>query len=60
MELENFRRVVLLEENQVCVETGRGYVTVAGRHLTVSALEKKRVLLQGQFEKITFSYFDER
>lgn len=55
MELEHFRRVVLLEENKLCVETGRGTVTVTGTGLTVEALERDRILLKGQFQQVTFS-----
>lgn len=58
MELEHFRRVVLLEENKLCVETGRGTVTVSGTNLTVEALERGRILLKGRFEQISFSPWD--
>lgn len=58
MELENFRRVVLLEQDKLCVETGHGYVTVTGKNLTVTALEKSRALLKGQFDEVSFSYFE--
>ncbi len=58
MELENFRRVVLLEEDKLCVETSNGYVTVVGESLTVTALEKSRVLVKGKFHQVSFSYFE--
>ncbi len=57
MELENFKKVVLLEKDKLCVETSRGYLTVTGDELTVAAMEKGRILLHGRFLQVSFSYF---
>ena len=57
MELANFRRVVLLSEEALCVETARGCVTVKGMGLTVSALEPRRLLVQGDFLQVLFSSY---
>lgn len=58
MELENFKKVILLEKDKLCVATSRGYITVTGDELTVTALEKSRVLLHGRFLQVSFSYFN--
>lgn len=58
MELENFKKVILLEQDKLCVETSRGYITVTGDELTVTAMEKNRVLLHGRFLQVSFSYFN--
>ena len=60
MELEHFRRVVLLSEDTLCVEMGRGCVTVKGAGLAVSALEPGRLLVRGKFMQVSFSEYDTR
>ena len=57
LELENFRRVVRIEPGLLCVETGRGYLTVTGQQLVVAALEKHRLLVKGRVEQIRASGF---
>ena len=57
LELENFRRVVLIEADRLCVETRRGYLTVTGQQLKVAAMETGRLLVRGRVQQITLAAF---
>ena len=57
LELEHFRRVVLIEADRLCVETRQGYLTVTGRRLQVAAMEAGRLLVRGQVQQIVFAPF---
>ena len=60
MELENFRRVVLLSEDTLCVEMGWGSLTIKGAGLAVSALEPGRLLVRGKFMQVSFAEYGAR
>ena len=60
LELEHFRRVVLIESDRLCVETRRGYLTVTGQQLKVAAMETGRLLVRGQVQQIALAPFAAR
>lgn len=55
MEIEYFRRIVVYDENKLCVELYRGLFTVYGDQLKIRTLEAHRLTLQGRFLRTDFS-----
>ena len=55
MELEQFRRIRSYEEGKLCLELGRGILTVYGDDLKIETLSARRLTLCGQILRTDFS-----
>lgn len=55
MEIEYFRRIVVYDENKLCVELPNGLYTVYGDRLKICSLAPHRLTLKGQFLRTDFS-----
>lgn len=48
MEIEQFRRILSYEEGKLCLELGRGILTVYGDDLKIETLSARRLTLVGR------------
>ena len=55
MELEQFRGIRSYEEGKLCLERGRGTLTVYGDDLKIETLSARRLTLRGQILRTEFS-----
>ena len=55
MEIEQFRRILSYEEGKLCLELGRGILTVYGDDLKIETLSARRLTLCGQILRTDFS-----
>ena len=55
MEIEQFRRIRSYEEGKLCLELGRGTLTVYGDDLKIETLSARRLTLRGQILRTDFS-----
>ena len=55
MEIEHFRRVVMYDENKLCLELAHGRFTVYGDQLKICTLAAHRITLRGRFLRTDFS-----
>ena len=55
MEIEQFRRIRSYEEGKLCLELGRGILTVYGDDLKIETLSARRLTLCGQILRTDFS-----
>lgn len=52
--VENIRKVIMLSDESVTVDTGKFYVTVKGRDFIISEIWEGRLELEGTIEGIEF------
>ena len=52
--ISNTKKVILISDESVTVDTGRFYVTVKGRDFTISEIWEGRLELEGNIEGIEF------
>lgn len=57
MEITNFRRIVLYNEEKLCVETKSGRFTVYGDGLKIRTLAARRITLRGKFLRTDWADF---
>ena len=55
MEIENFKRISLYDENKLCLELYHGFFTVYGEEMKILTLAAHRITLCGQFLRTEFS-----
>lgn len=55
MEIEQFQRILSYEEGKLCLELGRGILTVYGDDLKIKTLSARRLTLCGQILRTDFS-----
>ena len=55
MEIEQCRRIRSYEEGKLCLELGRGILTVYGDDLKIETLSARRLTLCGQILRTDFS-----
>ena len=55
MEIEQFRRIRSYEEGKLCLERGRGTLTVYGDDLKIETLSARRLTLRGLILRTYFS-----
>lgn len=52
--IENIRKIVLISDTLVTVDTGRFFVTVSGNHLVIGEIWEGRMELEGKIKGIEF------
>lgn len=52
--IENVKKVILISDASVTVDTGRFYVSVKGRDFRISEIWEGRMELEGEIEEIEF------
>lgn len=55
MEIEQFRRIRSYDEDKLCLELGRGILTIYGDKIKIETLSARRLVLQGQILRTDFS-----
>ena len=55
MEIEQFQRIRSYEKGKLCLELGRGILTVYGDDLKIETLSARRLTLCGQILRTDFS-----
>ena len=55
MEIEQFRRIRSYGEDKLCLELGRGTLTIYGDALKIETLSARRLVLRGQILRTDFS-----
>ena len=55
MEIEQFRRIRCYEQGRLCLELGRGVLTIYGEDLKIESLTAQRLTLRGQVMRTDFS-----
>lgn len=54
MEIEQFRRIRAYDEDKLCIELGRGLLTIYGDELKIETLSARRLVLRGQILRTDF------
>ena len=55
MEIEQFRRILLYDEQKLCLEFRKGCFTVYGDQMQIETLAAHRITLRGTFLRTEFS-----
>lgn len=52
--IDNVKSLILLSENNIVVSCGSQYISVQGRHLSITFLEEERMFLRGEIYAVEF------
>lgn len=55
LEIEHFRRIRSYDDGELCLELGKGLLTIYGSQLKITALSTQRITLQGEILRTEFS-----
>ena len=55
LEIEHFRRIRSYDEGELCLELGKGLLTIYGSQLKITALSTQRITLRGEILRTEFS-----
>ena len=54
LEIEHFRRIRSYEDGELCLELGKGLLTIYGRQLQITTLSTQRITLRGEILRTEF------
>lgn len=54
-EIEHFRRIRSYDDGELCLELGKGLLTIYGSQLKITALSTQRITLRGEILRTEFS-----
>ena len=55
LEIEHFRRIRSYDDGELCLELGKGLLTIYGSQLKITALSTQRITLRGEILRTEFS-----
>ena len=55
LEIEHFRRIRSYDDGELCLELGKGRLTIYGSQLKITALSTQRITLRGEILRTEFS-----
>ena len=56
LEIEHFRRIRSYEDGSLCLELGKGVLTIYGSPLQIETLSAQRITLRGQITRTEYSH----
>lgn len=52
--IDNVHKVVMIGENQICVDNGKGYTAVSGKNFVITEISQGRMMIEGEIQRIEF------